>query len=57
MEFPFKINIKLLFINHITFRNIHVFVIIIIIYNAKSGIDGSDGIDGIDGISTSLPKT
>jgi hypothetical protein len=35
-ERPFKINIKLLFINHITFRNKHVFII-----NANGACDGT----------------
>jgi len=51
IERPFKSNIKLLGINHITFRNKYVF------FAYVYGIYGIHGIHGIYGISTSLPKT
>ena len=53
IERPFKSNIKLLGINHITFRNKYV----IFAYVYAVDIHGIHGIHAIYDISTSLPKT
>jgi hypothetical protein len=57
IERPFKSNIKLLGINHITFRNKYVFFAYVYGIHGIHGIHGIYGIHDIYGISTSLPKT